>query len=117
MAQNDIYVFHQEIANNIPMNAPFTSDPYDINRVKGLTVQFFWENGATPVGTMDILSSNFRDDAASYSSILSSPEALSGNSGTQMFNISEPYYKYIKVRYNFTSGNGQLSISINGKGV
>lgn len=117
MAQNDFYIFHQEIANNISMGSSFTSDAYDINRVKGLTIQFFWENGSSPVGTMDILASNLRDEVSSYSSLLSSPEALSGNSGSQMFNISEPYYKYIKIVYTRTSGDGELSIVLNGKGV
>jgi hypothetical protein len=117
MAQNDFYIFHQEIANNISMASSFTSDPYDINRVKGLTVQFFWENGSSPVGTMDIFASNLQNEASSYQSILSSPVNLSGNMGNQLFNISEPYYKYVKIVYTRTSGSGQLSVVLNGKGV
>lgn len=117
MAQQDIYVFNQEIANNISMASSFTSDPYDINRVKGLTVQFFWESGSTPVGTMDVLASNLRDEAASYTSVLSSPVNLTGNTGVQFLNFTDPFFRFIKVVYNRTSGSGQLSIILNGKGI
>lgn len=121
MGQN--FPMHTETAKIIDaaaMNADVTSTVKNINNVLRYSIQVYWAAGATPVGNLILQGSNdmrLIADPASSSAIFTdiTTSAVSGNTGSVIFNVENPAYSFVRVFYDTTSGNGTLTATITTK--
>lgn len=95
----------------LSMGQDRTSDAIDVQECRSYCVQAVWSAGSSPVGVFYLQGSV---DASTYTDITSS--AVSGNSGSILFNVELPAYRYIKTFYDYTSGTGTLTVKVNLKG-
>jgi len=102
--------FKYKVIDNQPMTADITSDHVNIQLSQAVALQFSWSGGGTPIGSMIVQVSI---DGVNFVDL--SSQALSGNSGSFIFNIEEPGYSYVKAKYAFTSGNANLTVIVSGK--
>ena len=112
MSVRDLTSFRGDVLKNAPMGTNQSSSSLNISDAIAYAVQAIWKNGSSPVGTLDIQASNNGED---FSSVLSSPIAVSGNSGNILVNVERAGYQFVKILYNSTSGSGELTVSIAGK--
>ena len=75
-------IFNVALIDAESMGADITSESYDISEAIGYSVQAVWSAGSSPVGSFIIQGSN---DGTNFTDIVAS--AVSGNSGSLMFNV------------------------------
>lgn len=102
--------FNYAIISADGMSADVTSERINIMLNQAVSVQFTWSAGSTPIGVMSVEASI---DGVAYVTL--STSALTGNSGTYIFNIEEPAYSFIRAKYARTSGSGSLTVTAAGK--
>lgn len=108
MSEN-VHLFNIKVFDNLPMTTNAVSESLNIQQAAGYSVQAVW-NGTSPVGTFEIQGSN---DNSNFTTVTSSPIAISGNDGTILVNVEFAQYGYVRVKYNFSSGTGTLTVHIN----
>lgn len=111
-----MYDVSNHIANinvlvNGDMTTTLTTPSLNINEVSLNGIQCVW-NGSSPVG---VLSVNVSNDNINWTSMGTLP--VSGNSGSDAFNVQLSAFCWLQVVYTPTSGSGSLNISINQKSV
>lgn len=104
-----IHLFNITVFDAESMATTVTSDSLNIQQAAGYAVQAVW-SGTSPVGTFTVEASN---DNINFTSILNSPVAISGNTGSLMINVENAFYGFIRVVYTATSGSGSLTVHIN----
>lgn len=109
-----IHLFNEYVIEDEAMDADITSSSKNVNEAVSYAVHAIWSDGSSPVGTLDLQASN-DDDDASFTSILSAPYAVSGNSGKLIINVEKHGYGYIRIVYTRTSGDGTLNVKVNAK--
>lgn len=112
MSNGPFFLFNELISTDASMGADVTSTVKDISECTCVAVQGVWSAGSSPVGNM-ILQASLDD--VTYSDI--STLAVSGNSGSNLFNVDNPGYRYLRLFYDRTSGSGTLNVRISGKRV
>lgn len=112
MSDKPRFVFNENIITTGSMASSITSTSYDVSEVNNVAVQAVWSSGSTPVGTTTLEASL---DDTNYTEITDSSLAVSGNSGSNFYNIQDPGYRYLRLKYNRTSGSGTLNVKISGK--
>jgi hypothetical protein len=106
-----IHIFNNRLILDGDMAGNITSTTQNVQEAVSFSVHGIW-TGTSPVGTLDIQGSN---DGVNFTSVLSSPAAISGNSGQIMVNVEKHAYAYIRLVYTETSGTGTLNVYVNGK--
>lgn len=81
------------------------------SQVIGYAIQATW-TGASLSGMVELESSN---DGTTWDIITDSPQIVSGP-GTFMWNVREPFYRYVRIHFAYTSGSGTITASFNSKG-
>lgn len=95
------------------MGASFTSSSQNLDSTLAYCIQAIWASGSTPVGTITLQGSL---DDSTYTDLTTA--SVSGNSGSVMFNIERPAYRYVRFTYTRTSGSATMtSAYINGVAV
>lgn len=106
-----LHEFNNRIIEDGDMSGNITSDSIGMNTVVNYSVQAIW-SGTAPVGTLDIQASN---DGATFTSILDTPLAVSGNTGDLLVNVEKHAYSKIQIVYTASSGVGTLNVYVNAK--
>lgn len=107
-----IFSINEQIVINGDMSGDVTSDAQEIKEVKGYAIQAIWSAGSTPVGSTKLQASL---DGTNYTDIDGSSISVSGNSGSNFYNIELANYPYVRLVYTRTSGSGTLNVSISAK--
>lgn len=107
-----IHLFNEKIVDSESMGSSITSSIKNVQEAISFAVQVLWSGGGTPVGTLDLQASN---DGTNFSSVISSPPAVSGNSGSLIINVEKHAYGYIRVVYTRTSGTATMNVQVNAK--
>lgn len=115
--------YNNSMASAVSMGASVTSSVADLKNIGPTSVQFIWYTGSTPVGEMKLQGSNQVFNSATSvaswtdlsTSIYAGSVALSGNSGSYMYNISNAGFRWLRAIYTRTSGSGTLDINFSGK--
>ena len=100
------------------LGADLVSELVNVYYLLGFSIHFFWTG--TPVGELVIQATNRspRDSEISDSDFDDLPETTISVSGEDSFllNVDAVYYRNMRVKYNRTSGSGQLFAEFIGKG-
>lgn len=104
-----VHLFNIKAFDSQSMASNATSQSLNIQQAAGYSVQAVW-SGTSPVGTFEIQGSN---DNTNFTTITSSPIAISGDTGSLLVNVEFAQYGYTRVKYNFSSGVGSLTVHIN----
>lgn len=107
-----IHLFNIQLVDAQSMGSSITSSSLNIQEAISYAVQAVWSAGATPVGTFDLQGSN---DDSNFTSLLDSPAAVSGNTGSIIINVEKHAYGFIRIVYTRTSGSGTLNVKVNAK--
>lgn len=86
------------------LSGNLTSTAKELAGGTGLCVQAVW-TGTSPVGVLTLQGSL---DGTTYTDV--SPQNVSGNAGSSMWNIECPVYKFFRMSYVFGSGVGTINI-------
>lgn len=104
------------------MTADITSDYLDIRFNYGVALQAVW-SGTSPVGNL-IVQGTCRDisqdpagTSLNWTNLGGTTIAVSGNSGSILYNLEGLFFTAVRVFYDFTSGTGSLDVTANIKGV
>lgn len=102
--------FRYKITEEESMSTDLETISINVENCQAVAVQTSWKNGASPVGVMYVEASI---DGENYVAI--SNQNVSGNDGSLLFNIEEPSYSRVRVTYDRTSGDADLTVFIAGK--
>lgn len=112
LSQTAIFVFNLDVAVNQSMGATFNTDSVETKEAKTIAIQATWSGGGSPVGNMEIQGSL---DNVNFTRIQGTVIAVSGNSGSNGWNIQNLGFAYIRLRYVRTSGTATVNVKIAGK--
>lgn len=87
------------------MSADITSGSLDVSWFTRVSVQVLWSAGSSPVGNVYVQGSN---DDSNFENITGANFALSGNSGSQLIELDDCAFAYVRVFYDRTSGDGTM---------
>ena len=93
------------------MASNITSPAYDVSETTTYNIQAVW-SGSTPIGTTQLQASQ---DGVTYTLIDGSILAVTGNTGSNMYNVQLPAYKWVQLVYTSASGTGTMTATISGK--
>lgn len=77
---------------------------------------FVWSNGSTPVGVVKIQVSNEPTHSDANELTLSSTLSVSGASGAHIANLNDLPTRYVRLKYEATSGTADADVWFVGKG-
>ena len=92
------------------MATDLVSDAYNVKFCEGYCVHFVWSAGATPIGSVKIQVSI---DKVNWEDLEDSPQEVTGNTGSQMIDVVEHNYSWVRFAYTRTSGSGTLNTKAN----
>ena len=107
-----IFVKNIKIFEDSAMTTEIISEVQDVAELTGNAIHAIWTG--TPVGTLITEASN-SGKSGEFVSIDTTP--LSGVDGQYLLNVEKKHYRYIRVRYYPTSGNGTLNCYFSGSRV
>jgi hypothetical protein len=81
----------------------------------GFSVHAKWVG--TPNGVLKIQSSNDPTDPDVWCDVPDSALSIAGSAGSNMYNVTSCYYKFVRVAYVFSSGTGTLTLNRNQGGI
>lgn len=108
MSELPIFTFNKHEIEDGDMSGNLSSSIIDISEVTGYCVHAIW-SGA-PVGNLLIEGSN---DSSNFVAV--NTQATGGASGQHLLNVEKIHYRYLRVRFSFTSGTGTLNCYISAK--
>lgn len=114
-------VFNEAIITAGDMSGSLNSSTVHLDSIYAFSVQAVW-TGTSPVGTLKLQASddfllNPGDAVTNWIDIAGASAAVSGNTGSQMFNYNGAGFQHVRLVYTFTSGVGTLNARIFNKGV
>ena len=92
------------------MAGDLQSNSVKLDGVDGFGIHARWSAGSTPSGNLKLQASN---DDSNWVEVASSTAAVSGNSGSALYNKTDQFYKYVRMVYERTSGDGTLDADVN----
>lgn len=87
------------------LNSNYTGSAQDVSEVRILSIHHVWTG--TPAGNIIVEASNTGSDYVAVDT-----QAAGGAAGSKLVTISDVSYKYIRVRYAFSSSTGVLTSTI-----
>lgn len=105
-----ILLFNKIILDEVSLGSNQTSDVVDVSETVNFTLQAVWSSGSTPVGTLSFQASL---DGTNFTEISNS--AVSGSSGSVLFNAQNCGYVYFRCVYTRSSGSATLTVKISAK--
>lgn len=104
------------------LNSSFTTAVTTISMMDNICAQVIWSGASSPVGTMDVQGS-LNYSVGTGGTVLNAGTwtglglntAVSGSSGTILFDLNQLSFPYIRLSYTASSGDGYAAIWIAGK--
>lgn len=106
-----IHLFNIQLLAAADMSADATSASLDVKEAVTVAIQAVW-TGATPIGTLHIQASC---DGTNFTDVSGGSQAVTGNTGTLLFNLPNIGYSQLRAFYDNTSGTGNITVTANGK--
>lgn len=105
--------FDETILDNASMSsASLVSDVLTLDRVTGYAINAVITNSSSPSGLLAIQGANVNDDIY-YTDI--KQFTVNSSSDTFLIDYDRPNYRFLRVKYTKTSGEGTLTVRVNGK--
>jgi hypothetical protein len=108
------------------MSGSLNSIGIDLQQLFLGSIQIVWASGATPVGALTLevsndivqpsLGTNPAANVVNWTTYSGSSTALSGNSGTAFYNITDMGFRWLRLVYTRTSGSATMNAVFFGKG-
>lgn len=109
------------------INSSFNTDAVNLISAYAYSIQLTWASGSTPVGTFTLQGSNDSGDASpgqgtvqpiNFTTISGSSQAISGNTGSILYDVPQCSYRWVRLVYTSNSGTATVTAAnINVKGV
>jgi predicted secreted protein len=77
------------------------SSASDLRDMEGYAIQFTWSGGSGFSGNLELQASV---DGTNYSPVTDSQQAITGATGTHVWNVHDHHYSYVKVVLSGVSG-------------
>jgi hypothetical protein len=98
------------------VNATYTSTEIDISGVEeAYSVQVIWDSGSSPNMVLSLEATNTPDVVASWVPISDSSQAITGNTGSHIWDVSETGVGNLRVKIQVASGSADFSAVFSGK--
>lgn len=109
------------------MASSVTSNPLALDQMIGFAAQAVWVG--TPTGTLKLqassdspvaqtqVSNGGPDSITNWSDIANSSYSIAGSAGNYMWNVTDCFFRYVRVIYTRSGSTGSLSCSVSIKGV
>lgn len=115
---------NNKIASAISMGGTFNSSIVDIKNLNNVSVEAVWYQGSTPIGALNLQGSNqvvnSTTSVASWTdlstSVYNGSVAVSGNTGSYLYNVTNVGFRWLRAVYTRTSGSGTIDLNFTGKG-
>lgn len=115
---------NNKIASAISMGGTFQSSVVDIKNLNNVSVEAVWYQGSTPIGALNLQGSNqvvnSTTSVASWTdlstSVYNGSVAVSGNTGSYLYNVTNVGFRWLRAVYTRTSGSGTIDLNFTGKG-
>lgn len=111
----------------INLSSSFTTDAVNLISIYAYSIQVSWSAGTSPVGSFSLQGSNDSGDLGSgqgvtkpvnFTTITSSPQAVSGTPGSILYDVTACSYRWVRLVYTAASGSAIISdATMNAKGV
>jgi hypothetical protein len=88
------------------VNATVVSLTKDLETLVGYSIQINWSSSSL-VGTFTLEASN---DNVNFTAIANTSQAISGSSGTHIYNAVLFHYEYVRCRFERVSGSGTMEM-------
>lgn len=108
------------------MGGNITSNGIYLANIFSYAIQAIWTGGGTPVGTFKLQGSNDNGESGTttlgatqptnWTDITTSSQAITGNSGSVLYDAASCGYRWVRLVYTRTSGTATLSANMNTKG-
>ena len=108
MAELPVFLGNNKIFDANTMTSTLTSATQDIAEAGGYCSHSIFTG--TPTGTLTVEASN---DGVNFSIVHTL--ALTGSAGQDLYNADKPHYRYVRVKYTFSSGTGSLTTYFSSK--
>jgi hypothetical protein len=99
--------------------ATITTAPQPLDHIYGFAIQVVWTG--TPVGNFSLEAScDAPTDGTlpvNWGTLPSSSIPAGGAAGAQIYNVSESFYKWIRIKYVGSGSSGTVNARVNIKGV
>lgn len=99
---------NKAVLSSSDMSSNQTSEVVELNDAHGYCVHSIFSG--SPVGSLIVEASN---DGTNF---VAEDTHVVAAAGQRLYNKDGAYYKYIRVRYSFTSGSGSLTSYVSTKG-
>lgn len=104
-----------KIISGQAITATFNSNPIDIEEYSGISITSVVSSSAAISGSLKLQASNDfvnSNSIVNWVDVPSSSNAVSGNSAF-LWNISQAYYRWLRIVYTHTSGSAVLDANYN----
>lgn len=109
------------------LTSSFNTDAVNLISIYAYSIQVVWSGSGTPIGIFSLQGSNDSGDIGSgqgvsqpvnFTPITNSPQSISGNTGSILYDITECSYRWVRLVYTATSGTATITdATMNTKGV
>jgi hypothetical protein len=108
---------NEKIVSSQAMNVNFASIPILLDQLYGANLQAVYTG--SPNGFFKLQASNddvpLSNSVSNWTDIVGSTQLIS-TSGSIMWNLNGAFYRWIRIVWTVTSGNGSCDVTIFGKG-
>lgn len=104
-------IFNYKLLDNVSIASNVISDSVDLSLADGYAIQAYWSG--TAVGSLKLQVSN---DNVNWTDYAGSTVAVTSGPGNAIWLEADAMYDKVRVVYTSTSGTGNLTVQINGKG-
>jgi hypothetical protein len=112
VSDSPILKFNQPIVEDGDMSGNVTSESINVSEIDLYCVQVVWSNGVGLDGTLTLEASL---DDETYTTVNGSSLLVSGASDSIMYNVTNPGYIHVRLKYTSVAGTGTLNARIAGK--
>ena len=101
---------YQKYLFNQPLTSNFNGELITNNEITYISFQCVWTG--TPTGTLVLEGSN---DGSNFITLTNMTQALSGSTGSYVFEFIKPTFQFMRIRFQYASGSGSLNVNVFGQ--
>lgn len=112
-----LQVIKKKIMTDVALdNTTASSEWIDVSQLQMGSFSFVWSAGSTPVGVVKVFVSNEPNHSDELQLTLSATLNVSGTSGTHVANLDDIPSRYVRLKYEGSSGTATGNAWFFGKG-